>query len=50
MKLHEACAYIIVDEDKLLAADRGREVSAPVTEGKPWVAARRWLKLAKAAG
>lgn len=26
MKLHEACAYIIVDEDKLLAADRGREL------------------------
>lgn len=50
MKLHEACAYIIVDEDKLLAADRGRELSAPVIEGKPWVAVKRWLNIAKAAG
>ena len=50
MKLYRACAYIIVDEDKLLAADRGYGRSEPVTEGKPWVSVAAWQKKAKSAG
>lgn len=50
MKLFDACAYVIIDEDRLLAADRGRDPSIAVTEGKPWKAVEVWLRQAKAKG
>lgn len=51
MKLFHACAYVIIDEDRLLAADRGDAPSEHVVEGKPWVTVRdRWLPAARARG
>lgn len=47
MKLFEACVYTIVDEDDLLRADRGREPSDQLSEGKPWSKVAGWLAEAK---
>lgn len=47
MKLFEACVYTILDEDDLLRADRGREPSDPLSEGKPWSKVAGWLAEAK---
>jgi hypothetical protein len=47
MKLFDACVYTIVDEDDLLRADRGREPSDPLSEGKPWSKVASWLAEAK---
>lgn len=43
MKLFRACVYVIMDEDRLLAADRGNAPSVPLVENKRWVSARKWL-------
>jgi len=43
MRLFHGCVYAIIEEDRLLAADHGVELSEPLCEGKPWSAASKWL-------
>jgi hypothetical protein len=43
LRLYGACVYAIVDEDTLLAADQGDRPSKPLTEGKSWAAAAKWI-------
>jgi hypothetical protein len=47
MKLFESCAYVIMDEDRLLAADRGSATSFSLIENKRWVSVAKWLGKAK---
>ncbi len=50
MKLYRACVYTLVDEEALVAADRGRQFSLPLSENKAWKTATAFLEDAAASG